>query len=186
MSFITPQEYRQISESLGDAFALIRDAINSDSATGDAYQDVQLALVEIADSVDNDVRVSNEIDPVGSIMNDLGQIWQRAANNDFSQSNAASIASNLFGSMLRRLNDHVRNRTLDPATGLKHRTVQEWYSTYAFTSGDAANSLFYNGGVAPDPNGDPGHVSAYFTQNFEDLCTALNITIPNEYKQSSY
>lgn len=181
MSFITPQEYKQISDSLGDAFALIRDAINNSSLTGDAYEEVQNAAIIVADSADNDVRVSESIDPVLSIMNDLGPTWQRSANNDFNQANANSIAANLFGSMLRRLNDHVKNRTLNPNTGFRHRTVQEWFGTYAFT-GSEAYSLFWNGGIAPDA----GDYDSYFSQNFEDLCTALNIPIPNAYKQSSY
>ena len=88
MSFITPKEYKQISESLGDAFAQIRDSINNSGSTGDAYESVQEALVIITDSVDNDSRVSNAIDPVGSIMNDLGQSWQASANNGFTQAQA--------------------------------------------------------------------------------------------------
>jgi hypothetical protein len=181
MSFVTPQEYKQISEKLGDAFALIRDAINNNSATGDAYEKVQDAAIIIANSVDNDVRVSSDIDPVLSIMNDLGTTWQRSANNDFNHTSASSIASNFFGNMLRKLNDHVKNRTINPVTGIKHKTIQEWFATYAFT-GSQAYSLFWNGGVAPNA----GDYDSYFSQNFEDLCTALNISIPNAYKQSSY
>lgn len=187
MSFVTPQEYKQISNDLGDAFATIRDAINN-SGSGDAYADVQTALVIVADSVDNDVRISQTIDPKGAIMNDLGTTWQNDANNKFTRTQASNTAANFFSSMLRKLNDHVKNRTLDPDTGAKHQTVQDWFNTYAFTTGNEAYSLFWNGGTAPDgtaPDGSGG-TGAYFSQNFEDLCTALNITIPNAYKQSTY
>jgi hypothetical protein len=181
MSFITPKEYKEISESLGEAFAQIRDSINDSINSSDAYAKVQETLAIVADSVDNDSRVSSSIDPVGSIMSDLGQIWQRTANNDFVESRATSISANLFGGMVRRLNDHVKNRTLDPSTGVRHRTIQEWFGTYAFT-GTENYSLFWNDGSAPNS----GDYDSYFSQNFEDLCAALNIAIPSEYKQSTY
>lgn len=188
MSFVTPKEYKAISEDLGDAFVLIRDAVNNAGSTGDAFEKVQSAALEIANATDNDIRVSQVIDPVLSIMNDLGTTWETGTNRNFSQSNASIIASNLFGSMLRRLNDHVKNRTLNPSTSSKHSTVQAWFGTYAFTSGKEEYSLFWNGGSAPDGSGSDGSggSGAYFSQNFEDLCTALNITIPSAYKQSTY
>lgn len=181
MSFITPTEYQEISEKLGDAFSKIRNAINDPDGTADAKNDIEDALVFITDSTDNDSRVSETIDPIGSIMGDLGSTWSSTVANNFSTTRASSIAAGLFSSAFRKLNNHVKDRTLDQELDppAKHRTIQSWYDTYGFIEGDAENSLFSSDGSTIDN-------SLYFSQEFVDLSSALNVTIPNQYRRSTY
>lgn len=165
MSFILPATYKQIADNLGQAYALVRDAINDETAGTNSYNLMQTSLDLVVDEDDSEVLVSQAQDPAGSIANDLGTTWFRAANSDFSADTAKRTAANLFAASLRRLNTHSINRT-----GVQN--IGSYFSTYAYISGNSDYSLFTN--TAPNN-------SSYFSEDFAELSAQLNITIDSQY-----
>lgn len=166
MSFILPATYKQIADNLGQAYALIRDAINDGTVGSNSYNLLQTSLDLVVDEDDSEVLVAIATDPAGSISNDLGSTWFRTANTDFSESQAKKIAANLFSSALRRLNSHSFQRT-----GVSN--IASYYSTYAYASNSNAD---YNLFTDKTTNN-----SSYFTAEFAELSSQLNITIDSQY-----
>jgi len=160
MSFVQPKNYKLIADKLGAAYAAIRDAIyDANSATEGAYNKLQESLIIIVDEDDSVTYHDADTDPTGSISSDLGSYWYRAANNTLTEEQAKTIAANLFSTTLRKLNSHVVSRS---GTG----SIEVFYSTYAFVSGNTDFSLFTE-----------NDQSSYFTTEFAELSAKANVTI---------
>lgn len=165
MSFVRPQTYKTVADNLGASYAAIRDAIY-DSNGDVAFNNMQSSHQLIVEDPDDSAYISESTDPAGSISNDLGTTWFKVGNSDFTEAQAKRIAAQNFATALRRLNSHITTRT-----GLS--TIGSFYSTYAYSADRAAEfNLFVE-----------GDSSSYFTAEFEELSSQLNITIDSQFVQ---
>jgi hypothetical protein len=177
MSFIYPQNYTQICNDLGAAYALVKQSIYNVNSTyhGGAtpVYDSNVYYEEAYDVTltnDNDFSRTSS-DPIGSISNDLGTTWFNISNNNFTETNAKTTAAGLFASALQSLNLHVVRRT-----GVSN--ISTFYSTYAYSSTwsgvDPADYRKYDLFMEAD-------TSSYFTQAFAELSSTLGNTINSSY-----
>lgn len=175
MSFLLPATYKTIANKMGEAYQAVKDSIyKAESVEGEvAYNRMQESHALLVEDPDNDIydgRSSSTsgypYDPQGSIANDLGSLWFRTANNEFTESRAKSIASGLFAGSLRKLNTHMVNRT-----GVTN--IATFYSSYAYNASYSATfNLFAE-----------GDTSSYFSQEFADLSAQIGVTIDSQYIQ---
>lgn len=166
MSFVLPSTYKSVADSLGAAYAAVRDAIHDPDTGETVYDNVQDSYGLIVDDPDNAVLISSSTDPIGSIANDLGSKWFTVVNNNFSEARAKSTAASLLSALLSALNKHVVRRT-----GVSN--IGSYYSTYSYS---ASRSSDYNLFIQ-------GDTSSYFTTEFQELSEQLNITINDQFVQ---
>jgi len=153
MSAITPAEYKLIAEDLAAGYALIRDAMNDGTVSGTAYVKSNEAADNVFGSTDT-TSVTESIDPAGSIAVDLGNAFSNITTK-FTEANAKTLSAAYFSPALKNLNSHILRR----ADEGDHSTIGAYYTYNSAT--------LFSG--------------SYFSTDFEELSSEINITIDTDW-----
>jgi len=178
MSYITPDTYYDIAEKLASAYARMRDSFNDGVNADTAYKyasEAHILVVEATDDNTDGLDHGATRDPIGSISYDLGKKVYDFGTG-FTETQAQTLAAAYFTNILTSLNTHVLNRTPLPDGVTRFTGIGHYYTTYANTDGVDEMSLF--------TNGTPGDGSSYFSPDFAELSTKINVTIDSGYVSS--
>ena len=171
MSYIFPKDYKTIVENLALAYASIRDGIYAGTAlttpANNAFTKAQAGLDVVLNADDNNTSSTPTVDPDGSIGYDLSSTWFAFAHTTVNEAKAKSVASSLFASAIKKLNDHCYKRT-------GQTNYNAWLSTYAYNAGNANLTLFGDGMTDP--------LSSYFSADFVELSGQIGVVIPTQFR----
>jgi len=132
--------------------------------------------------------------PPNSIGTDLSIFMYSFANTTFNEESAKTVATNLVGNALRKLNAHIVKRmsssTSANRTGLDGTTftvnnISDYYTNYAYVSdadavavGMSASQLsIFDYGTEAGLDASP----TYFSQNFAELSARIGTTINDQF-----